>query len=369
LVGIATDRYAAKNMARFTLYVGVYIIVSILVLLMIYLTFQRVVLVNFRTLTSQFRKNIHDQKGVELLRKVEHGDEIEEMIEGMEGLSQHLFETDRQLKEYAADLERKVEQRTAQLSLENDIHQKDLNMLVSVLGALRISRTRPELWRNALPLLANRFLLVRASYICMQEGEIRPVGSTKTLATDVRIVASTNRSLEKKVTENSFRADLFYRLNVIAIRMPPLRERSEDIALLARFFLEKALAEMNLTGMSIEPEVLSYLSLKDWPGNVRELQNTIKRLVVFSGRENITMTSVQRIEATGQPPNPGAQDELGPYKSMKSLVTDRFSRNYIERLLTATSGNVSEASRISGLSRVAIQKLGQRLGIDPGRFR
>jgi C4-dicarboxylate-specific signal transduction histidine kinase len=126
--------------------------------------------VNFRTLTSQFRKNFHDQKGVELLHKVEHGDEIEEMIEGMEGLSQHLFETDRRLKEYAADLERKVERRTAQLSQENDVHRKDLTMLVSVLGALKISRNRPELWRNALPLLADRFQLVRVSYICTFSG-------------------------------------------------------------------------------------------------------------------------------------------------------------------------------------------------------
>jgi len=170
LVGIATDGYAVKNMAQFTLYVMAYLIVSILVLLMIYLTFQRVVLVNFRTLTSQFRKNFHDQKGVELLHKVEHGDEIEEMIEGMEGLSQHLFETDRRLKEYASDLERKVEQRTEQLSRENDTHKKDLAMLVSVLGTLKISRNRSELWRNALPLLADRFLLVRASYICTFSG-------------------------------------------------------------------------------------------------------------------------------------------------------------------------------------------------------
>jgi DNA-binding NtrC family response regulator len=202
----------------------------------------------------------------------------------------------------------------------------------------------------------------------LQEGEIRPVGSTRTLATDVRIVASTNRSLEEKVADHSFRADLFYRLNVIAIRMPPLRERSEDIALLARYFLEKTMTEMNIKEMTIEPEVLSYLSIKEWPGNVRELQNTIRRLVVFSGRENITMASVQRIENPSQP-IPGVQDELGPYKSMKTLVTDRFSRSYIEQLLTATSGNVSEASRISGLSRVAIQKLGLRLGIDLGRFR
>jgi DNA-binding NtrC family response regulator len=202
----------------------------------------------------------------------------------------------------------------------------------------------------------------------LQEGEVRPVGSTRTLATDVRIIASTNRSLEKKVAENSFREDLFYRLNVIAIRMPPLRERMEDIALLARYFLEKTLVEMKIEGMTIEPEVLSFLSTKEWRGNVRELQNTIRRLVVFSGRENITMASIQRIDNPAQL-MPAALGVLGPYKTMKNLITDRFSRSYIEQLLTVTSGNVSEASRVSGLSRVAIQKLSLRLGLDLGRFR
>ena len=169
-VGIPTDRYTAKSNADFSQYVVLYLLISIFILFMIYLTFQRVVLVNFRTLTSQFRKNFHDQKGVELLLKVEHGDEIEEMIEGMEGLSQHLFETDQRLKEYTADLEREVDRRTEQLSRENDTHKKDLNLLVQVLGALRISRNRPQLWRSVLPLLAERVLLIRASYICTFSG-------------------------------------------------------------------------------------------------------------------------------------------------------------------------------------------------------
>ena len=89
---------------------------------------------------------------------------------------------------------------------------------------------------------------------------------------------------------------------------------------------------------------------------------------MFSGRENINMIAVQSIDSPDQP-NSIIDDELGPYKTMKALVADRFSRVYIEQLLTATSGNVSEASRISGLSRVAIGKLNQRLGIDLGRFR
>jgi DNA-binding NtrC family response regulator len=150
--------------------------------------------------------------------------------------------------------------------------------------------------------------------------------------------------------------------------MPPLRERMEDIALLARYFLEKTLVEMKIEGMTIEPEVLSFLSTKEWRGNVRELQNTIRRLVVFSGRENITMASIQRIDNPAQL-MPAALGVLGPYKTMKNLITDRFSRSYIEQLLTVTSGNVSEASRVSGLSRVAIQKLSLRLGLDLGRFR
>lgn len=170
LVGIPTDRYAVKSKAEFTLYATLYLIISVLVLIMIYLSFQRVVLVNLRTLTSQFKKNFHDQKGVELLSKVEHGDEIEEMIENMEGLSQHLFETDQRLKEYAGNLEREVDKRTKQLSRENDTHKKDLSIMVSVLRALKISKNRSELWRNALPLLVERFLLVRASYVCTFSG-------------------------------------------------------------------------------------------------------------------------------------------------------------------------------------------------------
>lgn len=166
LVGVPTGKFTSESMSEFTLYVMIYLIISVVVLIMIFLTFQKVVLVNFRTLTSQFRKNFHDQKGLELLQKVEHGDEIEEMIDNIEILSQHMYETDQRLKEYTADLEQEVNRRTEQLSIENDTHKKDLNMLVSVLGTLKISRSRSELWYNTLPLLAERFTLVRASYIC-----------------------------------------------------------------------------------------------------------------------------------------------------------------------------------------------------------
>lgn len=202
----------------------------------------------------------------------------------------------------------------------------------------------------------------------LQEGEVRPVGSTKTYKTNVRIIASTNQQLEEKVNQNSFRADLYYRLNVVTIHLPPLRERVEDIALLSSFFLDQTCEEMRMEPTVLEPDVLSYLSTKEWPGNVRELQNYIRRLVIFSGGANISMATVSRIDNPGQAV-PTIDGELGPYKVMKAAVADRFSRRYFEQLFRETSGNVSEAARVSGLSRVAIQKLCQRLSLDPGKFR
>lgn len=166
LVGVPTHRYAAKNDARFSVYVMIYVIISIFVLALIYLTFQRVVVVNFRILSSQFRKNFSDQKSAELLQKVERGDEIEEMIEGMEGLSQHLYETEQQLKRYNADLENEVVRRTHQLSTENERHRQDLALFVDILRALKDSQNRAGMWRTVLPILARSLDLSRASYIC-----------------------------------------------------------------------------------------------------------------------------------------------------------------------------------------------------------
>ena len=166
LVGIPIKEYAAQSNSRFGQYVLIYLTMSIFILLAVYFTFQRLVTVNIHTLTSHFRRNFSDDKAVELLRQVEHGDEIEEIIEGMEGLSQHLFEARQQLSRHAADLEVKVEQRTEQLKHENQRHRRDLNLFVSMLGSLRKTRNRPELWQNVLPLLHKRFQLQRSAYVC-----------------------------------------------------------------------------------------------------------------------------------------------------------------------------------------------------------
>lgn len=166
LVGVPLKEYTAQSNSKFGQYVLIYLAMSAFILMAVYLTFQRLVAVNIHTLTSHFRRNFNDDKAMELLRQVEHGDEIEEILEGMEGLSQHLYEARQQLSRHAADLEIKVKQRTDQLSQENQRHRRDLNLFVAMLRSLRKSRNRTQLWRMVLPLLQKRFQLQRSTYIC-----------------------------------------------------------------------------------------------------------------------------------------------------------------------------------------------------------
>lgn len=111
----------------------------------------------------------------------------------------------------------------------------------------------------------------------LQEGEFSRVGGNSTLKTDVRVLAATNKDLEKEVTEGSFREDLFYRLNVVRIHIPPLRERREDVRILAEFFLQKMAARKRTPQMRFSEDALALLEAYDWPGNVRELENTLQR--------------------------------------------------------------------------------------------
>ena len=202
----------------------------------------------------------------------------------------------------------------------------------------------------------------------IQEMEIRPVGSPTSTKINVRIMASTNQDLEHKIQEGTFREDLFYRLNVLTIDVPPLRERRDDIPLLARFFVQTTCREMDITPKEIDPDVLIYLASKEWPGNVRELINVIRRLVVFSRGERISMPMVSHIEGTGFIEHtPGTDITL--YKDAKTAVMDQFTRAYVTDILRKTQGNISEAARISGLERVSLQKIIRRLGINAQAFR
>ena len=125
-------------------------------------------------------------------------------------------------------------------------------------------------------------------YRVLQEGRLRPLGSTEESEIDVRVIGATNKDLEKEIAEGRFREDLYYRLNVIPIHLPPLRERREDISLLARTFLERFRKSMNKQVSGISPEAMQILEAYDWPGNVRELENTIERSVALESGDAIS---------------------------------------------------------------------------------
>jgi len=202
----------------------------------------------------------------------------------------------------------------------------------------------------------------------LQEKEIRPVGSSEKKEVDVRILATTNQDLEAKIRNGSFREDLFYRLNVLTLTLPPLRDRKQDIPLLVHHFITLTCQEMGLEQREISPDVLAYLSAKSWPGNARELLNFVRRMVVFSAGQRIGLSSVQLVEKGGMAN--GLQDEeFIPYKVAKTRVMDDFTAGYVKAVLHKTGGNISEAARISGLERVSLQKIIRRLNIDVQAFR
>jgi DNA-binding NtrC family response regulator len=195
----------------------------------------------------------------------------------------------------------------------------------------------------------------------LQEQEIRPVGSNRSQRVDVRIVASTNQDLGAKIQDGSFREDLYYRLNVLNIHLPPLRERKEDIPLLVHTFLHRVCQEMGIEQRSMSSEALSYLASKEWPGNVRELMNFVRRAVVFSPGQTIDLEQVRSVDQGGL--ELGGGQTLRPYKEAKAKVVEDFTRAYVQDVLSRAGGNVSEAARLSGLERVSLQKIMRRLNI------
>jgi len=203
----------------------------------------------------------------------------------------------------------------------------------------------------------------------LQDKEVKPVGSSSSRTTDVRIIALTNQSLEEKILDKSFRQDLYYRLNVLSITVPPLRDRKEDIPMLARQFLLKTCGEMDIDPMEIAPQAMAYLTRQRWQGNVRELLNYIRRLAVFSNGRTIDLPLIRLVEGNPGKSSATASDKPICYKDAKKEVLDIFSKDYLTQLFKATGGNISETSRISGLERASIQKIIKRLDMDISRFR
>ena len=205
----------------------------------------------------------------------------------------------------------------------------------------------------------------------LQEREVRPVGSSRPIAVNVRILAATNQDLEARIADKTFREDLYYRLNVLNLRMPALREHRDDIPLLATAFLERACRETGIGEKVFAAEGLAELSGRDWPGNVRELLNFVRRLTVFCRGDIIGREAIRAADQTGGDlPETEVDNSLPcPYLEAKARVVDAFTRRYVEQLLGQTRGNISEAARASGLERVSLQKILRRLGIAAESFR
>jgi transcriptional regulator with PAS, ATPase and Fis domain len=191
----------------------------------------------------------------------------------------------------------------------------------------------------------------------LQEHEIKRVGGVETIKVDVRIVAATNKNLEQLVAEKKFREDLFYRLNVVSIHLPVLRERPEDIPLLADHFLRKYAAENEKPVSQISQECLDLLARYRWPGNVRELENVIERAVTLSHHSVILPEDLPRRLRTQ------------PFEAIASSLPSQISlseleKQYIQKVLKETGGNKKKAADILGIDRRTLYRMAARYGLS-----
>jgi DNA-binding NtrC family response regulator len=177
----------------------------------------------------------------------------------------------------------------------------------------------------------------------LDKHEIRPIGSSRTLNVDVRVIAASDRNLRVEVNEGRFREDLFYRLNVVCVRMPPLRERSDDVPLLAHHFLRQFTRDPAAELPAKELEALIHYP---WPGNVRELRNHIEQMAALSHRSEVGRDNGLVVE-----PEPET------YKEARTQVTDAFERRFLSALMLRANGNARQAARLAGMDRGNLMKL------------
>ncbi len=218
----------------------------------------------------------------------------------------------------------------------------------------------------------------------LQDREIRRIGDSKSISLNVRLISATNKDLQGMIESNEFREDLFFRLNVLNIHMPPLRERKEDIPLLLRSFIN----ELNVyrkEPVDVEPSCISVLMNYDWPGNVRELKNCIesasalcegnvirkadiKALTPRQGNEYISDRNGSE-QHHAQPLSQELADDSLPFREAKNRIVEKFEKDYLTAMLRRNSGNISAASRDSGLDRKNFWQLLKKYDIDPDGFK
>ncbi|MCA9591037.1 MAG: sigma-54-dependent Fis family transcriptional regulator, partial [Myxococcales bacterium] len=179
---------------------------------------------------------------------------------------------------------------------------------------------------------------------------------TRPRKVDVRVIAATNRRLEREVNQGRFREDLFFRLSVVTVRVPPLRERPEDLDILVHAFLDR-LGAKNATHL-FTPELLSEMKRQEWPGNVRELRNFVERTVVLRGLEEPS-AAFSPSDGAGEAP---VDIDVG-FRAAKDVVIARFERRYLDALMAWAEGNVTRAARKAKIDRMSLYRLMQRHGV------
>ena len=204
----------------------------------------------------------------------------------------------------------------------------------------------------------------------LQEGEYKPVGSVNTRKADIRFIAATNHNLKADISEKRFREDLYYRLNVIHIELPTLKDKKQDIPLLSYHFLKKY-AQVNQKDIQeISPEAMQALVSRDYPGNVRELENIIERGVIFCNSTTLTLKDLN-LDAEGESLYPHLSEEIArlSFKEAKDKMISLFHNQYIMSLLRQSGGNISKAADTAGIQRQYLHRLMKEAGIEADQFK
>jgi two-component system nitrogen regulation response regulator NtrX len=189
----------------------------------------------------------------------------------------------------------------------------------------------------------------------LQEGEFHRVGGEQPIRVSVRVISATNRDLACLVSERRFREDLYYRLCVVPIRVPPLRERPEDVRLLVEYFLDEFCRRNNFKAKAIDEDVFPLLAKSPWPGNARELRNVVERMAILTSGERLTVESVPlEIRVPKEP----------AIRSTVQEARDAAERDHILRALEAVNWNVSSAARTLGMERTNLHKRIRALGLS-----
>lgn len=206
----------------------------------------------------------------------------------------------------------------------------------------------------------------------LQEKEVKPLGDTKVEKVDVRIIASTNRDLKQKMADNEFRQDFFYRLNVLSIELPPLRDRITDLPLIAEHLVQKHCVKLKKQPKSISKNVMDLLLKYHWPGNIRELENVLLQGILYSRTDRIEPKDIsllpEDINTCHTETDHTTMDTLS-YRDAKEKSLIHFNHEYIGAKLALTGGNITRAAQKSGLERQALQQIMKRYDIDAAAYK